>query len=602
MIEAIVRQELLLGARRTQLHVFRWVYAGWLIVQVVFLYFAFEQQEDRRQEAQRQANQNTGMPIVFTPASAPEVVGGWFCDLFLLQQSLLLLLAVPPLVAGAITEEKRRGTLTYLLTTDLDTRHIILGKLVGRSVQVLALLAAGLPLFALFAGFAGIPPLTLALTFLTLVPVLFALASASLLSSALCRQTRDAVLAVYLVGGIGLGLFAAMPVIGQWFDPRFALAPVWNGVSERSLALFAPRFLALLAGWSAIGLLSLGLAMLALRPVYRHDLEQSGPRRQAWYVGDRARLTDDPVAWRESEVEGLTPIASFRRMPIWLASVLISLATTVSSLGILAAAMPTGVTAGDFLRALVRIDLVRLGNLLPGADLGFLGQSLIVLLVATFLVGVRTSGCVTIEREKGTWDALMVSPLTDEQIVHGKLWGILLSSGWYLIAYAVPALVLSLLGGLLAFLWVLLWLGVTVLAMYFIGSTGLWASVRSKTSWGSLLVTLCYGYLGGVVIFLLTSPALFVLAGMLSAILVGMDRILQTQMAVGVTANVASFSKAYFIATCIGLAVAFFWAARLFQRNACYWITMRERAKHWEDDPEERLRHRRRRDPLDVRR
>jgi len=36
MLGPVLRQELLLGGRRQRLYVFRWVYAGWLVVLLIY--------------------------------------------------------------------------------------------------------------------------------------------------------------------------------------------------------------------------------------------------------------------------------------------------------------------------------------------------------------------------------------------------------------------------------------------------------------------------------------------------------------------------------------------------------------------------------------
>src|SRR5262249_21955236 len=136
-------------------------------------------------------------------ASAPEIVGQWFSEAFVAQMMFFLVLATPAFVAGAITDEKRRGTLQYLLTADLEARHIVIGKLLGRVARVLLVAVAGLPLFALLAGFCGVQPITLLVVAIALLMLLFALASATLLASVWSRQTRDAVLAVYGLGTLG---------------------------------------------------------------------------------------------------------------------------------------------------------------------------------------------------------------------------------------------------------------------------------------------------------------------------------------------------------------------------------------------------------------
>lgn len=588
MIAAIVHQELLLGSRRTRLHVFRWIYAGWLIAQVCWFWFHFQIAENDRHMRTIWAKE-MGAQIEFHHASPPSVIGDWFCTTFVPQQLLLLLLAVPPLVCGAIADEKRRGTLIYLLTTDLDTRHILLGKLIGRMVQVLALLAAGLPLFALFAGFAGIQLVPLLLLALTLVPPLFALAAASLFASVVCRQTRDAVLALYLLGGAAFGITWLVPGLTAWFDPRWVVAPVWGGVSDATLSAFGQRFLLSVVLWGGLGVVCLALSLWLLRPLYRRELENAGGARLSWYTVERPRLTNHPLAWRECNVEGLSPFEAFKRMPLWLACVLIAGVTALTSVGILVASMPAGVTAGDFLRAVVSVNFQRLALLLPGAAVGFLVQSLVVLLIAMFIVGVRTSGTITGERERGTWDALLTTTMKDDELVRDKLRGVLTASFWYLLAYAAPALALSILGGLGAFLWTVLGLAVTILGMYFIGAAGVWSSARSSSSWRSLLTTLAFGYLGGVLIFLVTSPALLLVGWILMVLLKVAGSVLKIDLGGFVAPSFDVFLPYLLTAACLGLATAFYFSARFFVGFAAQWIATRERTRHWEEEPVYRL-------------
>src|SRR5947209_16670182 len=111
MVGPVLHQELLLGSRRNRLHVLRWVYAGWLVLQVFYLFLQFQGEEYSRAMARRFGG--GGGPV--NRASAPEVVGARFAEAFVAQQLILLVLVTPPFVAGAITDEKRRGTLQHLL-------------------------------------------------------------------------------------------------------------------------------------------------------------------------------------------------------------------------------------------------------------------------------------------------------------------------------------------------------------------------------------------------------------------------------------------------------------------------------------------------------
>ena len=146
MLGPVFYQEMLLGARRSKLHVIRWFYAGWLVAQVGYYYLvAFATMNARRLDS------------TIVEGGSSSIVGGLFTETFVLQQMLFIVLATPAFVAGAIADEKRRGTLQYLLCTDLDSRHIILGKLFGRIAQVFLVALAGLPIFAFFAALASTP-------------------------------------------------------------------------------------------------------------------------------------------------------------------------------------------------------------------------------------------------------------------------------------------------------------------------------------------------------------------------------------------------------------------------------------------------------------
>src|SRR5207245_9032992 len=111
---------------------------------------------------------------------------------FLAQQFTLLILSTPVFVAGAVTDEKVRGTLQYLLTTDLTTWDVILGKWIARVIQVCVLFLTSLPMFC-FVGVLGGLELTTLLG-LGAVSLLTALAigAASLLASVWTRRRRGA--------------------------------------------------------------------------------------------------------------------------------------------------------------------------------------------------------------------------------------------------------------------------------------------------------------------------------------------------------------------------------------------------------------------------
>jgi ABC-type transport system involved in multi-copper enzyme maturation permease subunit len=580
MVGAVLQQEWLLGSRRNRLHLFRWLYSAWLIGLVAYG-FAYHVYQDRQRLS--------GLYVAGTTAylrfsSAPEVVGQWFAETFVTQQLLLLALATPAIVAGAITDEKRRGTLQYLLATDLESRHILVGKLLARVGQVGMVALTGLPLFALLAGFGGLEPIGLLAVAVALIVPLFAVASMALLASVWCRQTRDAVLATYVLGTLaGLAVWGFSGWL-RYFNPLYVLEPAWEAWRSLDLAELGRRLLLSSLCWGTLGGVCLALATWRLRPAYFAELEKVRPGATRWYAAVRVPVGDEPIRWRERHVEGLAPTPELRRLPQWLGVVLVAGLTVCSSSLILLLSLPAGVSVGDVLMALARFRPGRLAVVMPSAGNGFLVQGLVVMLLASLIVGVRCSGAVTGERERKTWEALLLTPLSAKQMIRGKLWGIMGASYVYLLAYAAPALVLSVLGGAMALMWVLLWLAVTVLAMYYVGAAGLWASVRSKNSWRALLGTMLAGYVGGLAIYLCTTPILAIAATIVGLMLMAIDKQLGTQLSVA--AGSFQFDHRVFtVFTCIGLALLFWLMSRLFLSQAQRWIADRERTRHWYDEP-----------------
>jgi ABC-type transport system involved in multi-copper enzyme maturation permease subunit len=570
MLGPVFYQEMLLGGRRNQLHVFRWIYAGWLVFQTGFLYFIYLMYETAHQFD----------PTGYTASSAPEIVGSWFTRLFLIQQMILLLLATPALVAGAVADEKRRGTLQYLLLASLDTRHILLGKLFGRSAQVALLMIAGLPLYALFAGFSGINPLTMILTGVALLMPIFALSAGTLLASVFCRQTRDAVLALY---GVGLFGWLLVWIIGgplAYLDPLYVLEPAWGPLRSFNWPVLAERFIISLIEWGTIGTICLGVAVWQLRPVYIRELESGPHRLRRWLNSERVPVYDESVHWRERHVEGLAPFHSLKRVPQWVGLAAVVVLTTLVSIAILAWSVRAGGnTTKDVVRALAQLNVAGLLSMFSYADIGFYVMGLLVLVLASLIVGIRCSGSITTEREKQTWEALLLTPLSAKQIISNKLWGIMGASYWYLLAYAAPALIFSVFGGVKSLFQTTLLIVVTPLAMYFIGAVGIYCSVTSKNSWRSLLRTVMWGYLLGFILAML-------FGGFLSLFIALALWIIDNIPPGGnLGTNGSIWGLAMRIAVCISLYAIFWLTAKFFLAWAQRWIADRERTRHWYEEP-----------------
>jgi ABC-type transport system involved in multi-copper enzyme maturation permease subunit len=636
MVGPVFHNEMLLNGRRNRLHALRWIWAGWLVVQLLGSAFV--------------AWAMTIDPFSETRQAVTPLVAGWFVEWFVIQLLLFLALATPVLTAGAITDEKSRGTLQYLLTTDLQSWHIIVGKMLARVFQLSIPAIAGLPLFFFLGPFAGVGPLTVVGLFGVILLTAFGLAAASLLASVWCRQTRDAVLGLYavtlpflllvslawslpsshpgvvvtvvaleacllvacllragsclvqrrplgdwLVAGfyLFLGLFLAIAWAADLlprFHPAYVLQPVWGGSADFPELL--ARLLWAAALWGSVGAVCLGLAVWQLRPAYIRQLEGEGRKKEHWWRASRPAVATDPIRWKERHVDGLAPLNALRAVPRWLAVLTIFLASVASTTGMVY--LSSDAKPGQVWGLLQHGDVAGLLGALaaPPASVSaeapylFQLQGLVAMLIASLVVGIRCSGAISGEREKQTWEALLLTPLSSRQLVRGKVWGIMGASYLYLLVYAVPALALSAVSSFWAFFWTGIWLAVSWLAMYFVGAAGIWCSVRSKSSWRSLLGTVGMGYGGGVVVYLLTSPVIFVLAAIILLFLALVDTALGTELGkTAVSSGVNNYFEAFKIASCLVLAAVFWGLAWFFLSDAQKWIADRERTRHWKDEP-----------------
>jgi hypothetical protein len=204
-----------------------------------------------------------------------------------------------------------------------------------------------------------------------------------------------------------------------------------------------------------------------LRPAYEKQLGAGGQTRGARAALRRRPVDENPLAWKEREVEGIAPLVLLRRVPRW-AGVLLT--------AILAAAMTVFWPTQD-----------------PAT--GIITQGLGVVLLASVATGIRASATICNERERQTWDTLLLTPLTAKALIRDKQHGILQAAQPYLwFGYALPSMVIAFLHGPPVLAAVLVVVVACWVAMYFMVAAGLWCSVRSISSWRSLLGTFAVGY------------------------------------------------------------------------------------------------------------
>jgi ABC-type transport system involved in multi-copper enzyme maturation permease subunit len=348
-------------------------------------------------------------------------------------QLLLTLFFAALSAAGAVSQEKDRRTFVLLLVTDMRDYEIVLGKMLGALLPILILLLVTAPVLAMLLLLGGIDPEQV------LQAVLVLLASAVAAGSlgglvALWRERTFQALALsvlFLVLYICLtqGLGAAGPLVAPtadwatvqaWLDPfvtmQTVLAPPaggWGGIAP------AYGFVLVMVLWCAV---LNGVGIWKLRkwnPSGEPIMQREGPqdvvdtdesvelekRAKAHAAPGKARkVWQNPVLWREIRT------LAYGRRPL-----MVKLAFGV----VLALILYFAVT--ELNRPGGRPAFAAAYGLVPVAVLSLL------------LVAAQAATSVTSERDGGALDILLVTDISPNEFVFGKLLGVVYNCKEYLI-------------------------------------------------------------------------------------------------------------------------------------------------------------------------
>jgi ABC-type transport system involved in multi-copper enzyme maturation permease subunit len=330
----------------------------------------------------------------------------------------------PAVVAGSLSGEQERGSMGLLLTTRVSAREIVAGRLAGRLTQVGVILLAMLPPMLLLGFLAAIRPGPLGL--MTLYGPGLALGASGLTAgvAVLSRKGRDA-----LLGSYAIGLFVMLsPLLADLvrpgspsglapFNPFGAIGPLaWQEEVEPALRT--------LLCWLTMGGLGAVVAVVRLRPNSLRWLDgQAGRPWSGWRIGRRRvrPMGDRPMLWKEIYIERRNSLGGLGK---WL-GVLAVLYLVLASL----------ILAGFYLDALVRRTSIDAAS----ARLVWFQRAIVETapwfsLFLAWAVGLRAAVAIASERERGTWDALLTSPLEGPEIVAGKLLGSLHALRWLILA------------------------------------------------------------------------------------------------------------------------------------------------------------------------
>ena len=393
------------------------------------------------------------------------------------------LILSPAVLAGSLAGEKERGSIGLLLTTRVSSSDIVLGRLAGRLSQVAMIELAALPLLLLIASMAGFGWLpTLALLALPM-GVAFGGGGIALAASAMSRRGRDALLLVYLIDI----LLLLSPLIARLGSTWIGTLSPFEVISSLTWREAVVPSLITAGAWTAMGAVGLALASWRLRPSCLSEGDDARSRKRARRRGWVPPLDDRPMLWKELHIEKAGTLGRAGR---WIGGLLV-LWMALGSLGLAAVAAYGHFAQSDTSWADWAILQTSFWYGNSAIFIGFLIQ---------WAIGLRAAVTVASERERGTWDALLTSPLLGIEIVRGKLWGSLYALKW-LIGSALLAWTITFsMGGMFWPEYAEQLIGLALIGP-FMAAVGVRTSLRSPTATRAMGITIGL-WLGGYLLAL----------------------------------------------------------------------------------------------------
>lgn len=354
-------------------------------------------------------------------------------------QLAMACLMAPIFMAGAITQEKDNQTYGVLLTTPLSNAQIVLGSLASRLFFVLMLLASGIPVFLITQLFGGVPGRSILLSFMIAAATAVFTGALAVTIAVIRVGTGRTIFAFYLAFGLYLAavwMLSRVPAVAvpgvpmnstNWLTalhPFLSLMVVLNITAAPDPVLLpnASWLARLWVCWPHYAYVCWtlgGSALMVLLGTIFVRWSQSRTRVDwrrkilGWIFGgqDRRRarsVWNNPVAWREAATSAS---AGGRGILRWL-FLIVGLTG-----GLL---LWIGYAWGWFAEPTIR---------------GLLQSVLWVELTIVILALCNVSAsAITREREDGTLDLLLVTPITSRYYLWGKLRGLMSFAAILLVA------------------------------------------------------------------------------------------------------------------------------------------------------------------------
>lgn len=348
-------------------------------------------------------------------------------------QVALICILTPIFMAGAIVQEASPRTWDILLTTPLSNLQIVLGNLFGRLFFILALLFSTFPLFVLTQLFGGVPGEAIFTSYAIAASSALIVATTAVTLSVTRSAGKRAVFVFYAAVvmylfvtyaadaylrtkvPIGVGTLATQTTLLTAFNPFLALESALNSTtyvpytpSSVPFTPLAPLYTTPSTSFCVI-CVTTSVAMMLWSTLRLRVIGTRGPRVVWWRAllgtGAGARGTREskrvganPIAWRENMLRSQSIGGMFGR---W-------------------AFLALGACVGVVLCGLHHQGTISSGELRL-ALLGIVGAEIVVILLTAVSLSATA---VSREREDGTLDILLTTPIQPGPYLAGKLRGI----------------------------------------------------------------------------------------------------------------------------------------------------------------------------------
>ena len=363
------------------------------------------------------------------------VVRVGFCMLELMIVTGALVIG-PALVSSTLAGAKNRGMVTLLLAGNVSAKDVVWARLSGGLTLAVVLMVGSLPPIFACCAWCG---LSLGASLLALLLPLAALLGAgglALALSAVAHRGRDALLTSYV---LFLLLMLGLPILTNFLPDAWTNWGVETNLFRAGSRLTLksdplPALQAILS-WSVLAVAAVSYAAWRIRPAYIAAGAVSGRRLRAGAKRPARPVGRWPMLWKELHCEQQaygTRIGGVVARLTFAAIFCVTLITAAVVVGS-ETLWPDPIRAAearDFLTTLVRYLTYPLSWLIE------------------WWLGIRAATGIIAERERDTWDPLLLSPLEAGEIVAGKLLGSLYAMRWLLLVTAAIWIIPTLVGAM----------------------------------------------------------------------------------------------------------------------------------------------------------